>query len=66
MLGLEYIIREDNVDTKLIAVDTDFDRGAKADLKWITREENIHLLEYYLDQENNSDKSEDKDRKSVV
>jgi hypothetical protein len=32
------------------------------DLEWLAREENAHLLEYYLDQENNSNKSEDKDK----
>jgi MoaA/NifB/PqqE/SkfB family radical SAM enzyme len=31
------------------------------DLEWLAREENAHPLEYYLNQENNSNKSKDKD-----
>jgi hypothetical protein len=32
------------------------------DLEWLAREQNAYLLEYYLDQENNSNESEDKDK----
>ncbi|PMD60356.1 uncharacterized protein K444DRAFT_612538 [Hyaloscypha bicolor E] len=32
------------------------------DLEWLAREQNAHPLEYYLDQENNSNESEDKDK----
>jgi hypothetical protein len=32
------------------------------DLEWLTREENAYPPEYYLDQENNSNESEDKDK----
>jgi hypothetical protein len=45
-------------------VDTDVDRDDEVDLpdlEWLTREENAHPPEYYLDQENNSDESEDED-----
>ncbi|KAF8855964.1 C2H2 finger domain protein [Acephala macrosclerotiorum] len=51
-----------NADTEPTDVDTDVDDvdGCdEADLTWIAREENAHLPEYYLDQENNSDESED-------
>jgi hypothetical protein len=43
-------------------VNTDVDGDDEANLTWIAREENAYPLEYYLDQENNSDKSEDKDK----
>jgi hypothetical protein len=45
-------------------IDTDVDGDDEADLldlKWIAGEENAHPLEYYLDQEDNSDESEDED-----
>jgi hypothetical protein len=42
-------------------VDTDVDRDDEADLAWIAGEENAYPLEYYLDQENNSDESKDKE-----
>ena len=61
LLDLECIIREDNINIKLIAFDTDFDGGAEIDLKWIAGEENSHPPEYYLDQEDDSDGSEDED-----
>ena len=45
-------------------IDTDVDGDDEADLldlKQIAGEENAHPLEYYLDQEDNSDESEDED-----
>ncbi|KAH7364046.1 hypothetical protein BKA65DRAFT_128503 [Rhexocercosporidium sp. MPI-PUGE-AT-0058] len=45
-------------------VDTDVDGDDEADLpdlEWLAGEENAHPPEYYLDQENNSDESEDED-----
>jgi hypothetical protein len=44
-----------------VDIDTDIDGDDEADLAWIAGEENAYPLEYYLNQENNSDKSEDKD-----
>lgn len=64
-----------DTDTEPTDVDTDIDdvKGGvdthvddvdgcdEADLAWIAGEENAHPPEYYLDQENNSDESEDED-----
>jgi hypothetical protein len=55
---------ETDAETEPTDVDTDVDGDDEADLldlKWIAREENAHPPEYYLDQENNSDESEDED-----
>lgn len=49
---------ETDAETEPTDVDTDVD---EADLAWIAGEENAHPPEYYLDQENNSDESEDED-----
>jgi hypothetical protein len=53
--------KEDHAGIVSIDVDTDINRDDETDLAWITREKNAHLPEYYLDQENNSDESENKD-----
>jgi len=56
---------ETDTETELTDVNTDVDRDDEADLldlEWLAREENVHPLEYYLDQENNSDESKDKDK----
>lgn len=37
------------------------DEADLADLAWIAGEDNVHPPEFYLDQENNSDESEDED-----
>ena len=55
---------ETDAETELTDVDTDIDRDDEADppdLEWLAGEENAHPPEYYLDQENNSDESEDED-----
>ncbi|KUJ14259.1 uncharacterized protein LY89DRAFT_133814 [Mollisia scopiformis] len=55
---------ETDVETEPADIDTDVDGVDEANLpdwKWIAREENAHPPEYYLDQEDNSDESEDKD-----
>jgi hypothetical protein len=55
---------ETDTDTDPMDVDSDIDDidgGEKVDLAWIAREDNAYLLEYYLDQENNSDESEDEE-----
>ena len=55
---------ETDVDTERTDVDTDVDGDDEADLpdlEWLAGEENAHPPEYYLDQENNSDESEDED-----
>jgi hypothetical protein len=59
---LEWLACKDNTNTVLIDINTDINRDNKADLVWITREENTHLPEYYLNQENNSNESENKDK----
>jgi hypothetical protein len=59
-------IEDGHDDTNTEATDADTDNKAgecdEADLAWITREDNAYPPEYYLDQENNSDESEDKDK----
>ncbi|KAG9246656.1 hypothetical protein BJ878DRAFT_533103 [Calycina marina] len=52
-----------DAETELTDVDTDVDddEADLPDLKWLAGEENAHPPEYYLDQENNSDESEDED-----
>jgi hypothetical protein len=53
-----------DAETKPTDVNTDVDGDDEADmpdLEWLAREENAQPLEYYLDQKNNSDESEDKD-----
>ena len=65
LLDLEQVAREDNTNTILIDINTNINRDNKVDLldlKWITREKNAYPLEYYLDQENNSNESKDKDK----
>ena len=57
---LAWTAREDNVDTEPIDVDPDIDGCDEADLAWIVKNNNAHPLEYYLNQKNDSDKSEDK------
>jgi hypothetical protein len=55
---------ETDVETEPTDVDTDVDRDDETDLpdlKWIAGEENAHPPQYYLDQEDNSDESEDED-----
>jgi hypothetical protein len=58
---LEWLIHEDNANSLPMDVDNEIDRDDKADLAWVTGEENTLPPEYYLDQENNSDESEDED-----
>src|SRR5277367_6666835 len=53
--------KETNADTEPTAADTDVDKDDEADLAWIAGEDNAYLPEYYLDQENNSDKSKNED-----
>jgi len=53
-----------DAETEPTYVDTDVDGDDEADLpdlEWLAGEENAHPPEYYLDQENNSDESEDED-----
>ena len=52
---------ETDAETEPTDADTDVDGDDEADLAWIAGEENAQPPEYYLDQENNSDESEDKD-----
>jgi hypothetical protein len=55
---------ETDAKTEPTDVDTDVDGNDEADLPdldWLAGEENAHPLEYYLDQEDNSDESEDED-----
>ena len=55
---------ETDVETEPTGVDTDVDGDGEADLpdlEWLAGEENAHPPEDYLDQENNSDESEDED-----
>jgi len=55
---------ETDAETELTDVDTDVDGDDEADLpdlEWLAREGNAYPPEYYLDQENNSDESEDED-----
>ncbi|KAH8787515.1 C2H2 finger domain protein [Hyaloscypha sp. PMI_1271] len=52
---------ETDAETEPTDIDTDVDGDDEPDLKWIAGEENAHPPEYYLDQEDNSDKSEDED-----
>jgi len=55
---------ETDAETELTDVDTDVDGDDEADLpdlEWLAREGNAHPPKYYLDQENNSDESEDED-----
>ena len=52
---------ETDAETEPTDVDTDVDGSDEADLAWLAGEENAHPPEYYLDQEDNSDESEDKD-----
>jgi hypothetical protein len=49
------------IDTITMDVDTDVDGDDEADLAWIAGEENAFPPNYYIDQENNSDESEDED-----
>jgi hypothetical protein len=58
---LEWLAHSDNAHTVPMDVDTDVDRDDEADLAWIAGEENAYPPEYYLDQENNSDESKDKE-----
>ena len=53
-----------DAETEPTDVDTDVDGDDEADLpdlEWLAGEENAQPPEYYLDQENNSDESEDED-----
>jgi hypothetical protein len=55
---------ETDAETEPTDVDTDVDGNDEADLpdlEWLAGEENAHPPEYYLDQEDNSDESEDED-----
>ena len=55
---------ETDAETEPTDVDTDVDGNDEADLpdlEWLAGEGNAHPPEYYLDQENNSDESEDED-----
>ena len=55
---------ETDAETEPTDVDTDVDGNDEADLPdlaWLAGEENAHSPEYYLDQENNSDESEDEE-----
>ncbi|KAE8441375.1 hypothetical protein EG329_005002 [Mollisiaceae sp. DMI_Dod_QoI] len=55
---------EQETDAETDLSDVDVDGDDKADLpnlEWLDGEENAHPPEYYLDQENNSDESEDED-----
>ncbi len=55
---------ETDAETEPTDVGTDVDRDDEADLpdlEWLAGEEKAHPPEYYLDQENNSDESEDED-----
>ena len=55
---------ETDAESEPTDVDTDVDGDDEADLldlKWIAGEENAQPPEYYIDQENNSDESEDED-----
>jgi len=58
---LEWLAREDHADTVPMDVGTDVDGDDEADLAWIAGEENAYPPEYYLDQEDNSDGSEDEE-----
>ena len=62
LLNLKQLACKDNVDTVPIDVNTDVNGDNEANLAQIAKEENAHLLKYYLNQENNSDESEDKDK----
>ena len=53
---------EDHTSAVPMDVNADIDGDDEIDLAWIAREENAHPPEYYLDQEDNSDESEDEDK----
>jgi hypothetical protein len=57
---VEWLAREED-QASTVPMDTDIDGDDEADLEWIAGKENAHPPEYYLDQENNSDESEDED-----
>ncbi|PVH72174.1 hypothetical protein DL98DRAFT_576982 [Cadophora sp. DSE1049] len=59
---LERLARENNAHTVPIDIDADVNEDNEADLAWIAREENAYPPEYYLDQENNFNKFEDKNK----
>jgi hypothetical protein len=54
----------DDTNTEATNADTNIKAGDynEADLAWIAGEDNAYPPEYYLDQENNSDESEDEDK----
>ena len=56
---------ETDAKTEPTDVNADVDEDDEADLpdlEWLAKEKNAYLLEYYLDQKNNSDESKDKDK----
>ena len=62
LADLKWLAREeDHTGAVPMDVDADVDGDDETDLAWITGEENAHPPEYYLDQEDNSDESEDED-----
>ena len=62
LADLKWLAREeDHTGAVPMDVDADIDGDNETDLAWIIREENAHPPEYYLDQEDNSDESEDED-----
>jgi hypothetical protein len=58
---LEWLAHSDNARTVPMDVDAAVDGDDEPDLAWLAGEENAHPPEYYLDQEDNSDGSEDED-----
>lgn len=58
----EWLAREeDYAGTVPMDVDTDIEGDDEVDMAWMAGEENAHPPEYYLDQEDNPDESEDED-----
>jgi hypothetical protein len=56
---------ETDTETEPTDIDTDVDGNDEADLpdlEWLAKKENAHPPEYYLDQEDNSNESEDEDK----
>ena len=52
---------ETDVDTEPTDIDSDIEGCDDADLTWIAEEDNTHPPEYYLDQENDTNESEDEE-----
>lgn len=55
-------MEETDSDTNSMEVDTDIEGGDEADMSWIANEDEDHPPEYYLNQEEDVDESDDEDK----